>query len=438
MTTYLADYAWIDGRPVAAVRIELQDGRIVAVEPGAHDGVRLAGLVLPGFADTHSHAFHRALRGRTSDVDGSFWSWRKRMYEVAAQLDPDSYRTLATAVFAELALGGVTAVGEFHYLHGHYEDPNAMGQAMIEAAAAAGIRITLLDTCYLAGGLSGDGHLPLDGVQTRFADRDVDAWADRVAALAHSHSDIHSGRVRIGAAIHSVRAVPRAAIATVVAAAAGRPLHVHVSEQPAENEQCAQFYGCSPTELLASEGVLGPGTTAVHATHLSRADIERLGRSQTSISLCPTTERDLGDGLGPARALADAGAPIVLGTDQHVSADLFEEARGVEMHERLVSGQRGRFSPAELVAALTDAGHRSLGWTDAGRIEVGARADLVAVDLDSTRTAGADPAQVVMAATAADVRTVIAGGQVIVRDGHHELGDVGRLLADAINPLWSQ
>jgi formiminoglutamate deiminase len=429
--TYLAELAWLDDKPVPDVRVSVDQGRIVAVgnAPSEPGDVRLSGLVLPGFADTHSHAFHRALRGRTSGDGGTFWTWREQMYVLAERLDPDSYRRLATAVFAELALSGVTAVGEFHYLHGHYDDPNAMGRAVLDAAALAGVRITLLDACYLAGGLGPDGHLPLDPVQRRFADADADRWAQRVGELQDGPG------VRIGAAIHSIRAVPRAAIATVVAASTAKPLHVHLSEQPAENEQCQAFYGCSPTQLLADEGAFGPNTTAVHATHLDAADIALLAGARTAISMCPTTERDLGDGLGHARALADAGSPIVLGTDQHVLADLFEEARGLEMNERLASGQRGRFTPAELVTALTHAGQRAIGWPDAGRIAVGARADLVAVGLESVRTAGTNAS--LLAASAADVHTVIADGRVIVRDGQHVLGDIGRLLGQAIEPLWA-
>ena len=430
MITYLAELAWLKDAPVAGVRISVEDGRIVGIGGPSETGdVQLNGLVLPGFADTHSHAFHRALRGRTSGGGGTFWTWRQQMYVLAKRLDPDSYRQLATAVFAELALSGVTAVGEFHYLHGRYGDPNAMGRAVIEAAALAGVRITLLDACYLAGGLGPDGHLPLDSVQQRFADADADRWAQRVDELQDGPG------VRIGAAIHSIRAVPRDQLRTVVAASDGKPLHVHLSEQPAENDQCQAFYGCSPTQLLAAEGALGALTTAVHATHLDAADIALLAAAHTAVSMCPTTERDLGDGLGHARALADAGSPIVLGTDQHVVADLFEEARGLEMNERLASGQRGRFTPAELVTALTHAGQQSIGWPDAGRIAVGARADLVAVGLESVRTAGTNAS--LLAASAADVHTVIADGRVIVADGQHVLGDIGHLLGQAIEPLWA-
>ncbi|MCU1655914.1 MAG: N-formimino-L-glutamate deiminase [Pseudonocardiales bacterium] len=438
MTTYFAPHAWLPNGVTPDVRIEVGDGRITAVTPDsvAQPGDRrLDGLTLPGFANTHSHAFHRALRGRTHGDGGTFWTWRERMYAIAGRLDPDTYLALARATFAEMALAGVSVVGEFHYLHHSpggvpYADPNAMGAAMLQAAAEAGIRITLLDTCYLSGGLGADGPRPLAPQQLRFGDGNAERWAARVAALAPAP------HARVGAAVHSVRGVPRDQLPAVVAAAHGRPLHVHLSEQPAENDQCLAAYGVTPTALLAEAGALGPLTTAVHATHLTAEDIAVLGSSATSISMCPTTERDLADGIGPARALKDAGAPITLGSDQHAVIDLFEEARALEMDERLASLQRGRFTPGELVTALTDHGHRSLGWSDAGRIAAGARADLTAVRLDTARTAGCRPDQAVMAATAPDVHTVIVDGQVVVEDGRHRLGDVGRLLARAIEPLW--
>jgi formiminoglutamate deiminase len=439
MTAYWCAYADLGEGAVPGVRIVEDGGRIVTVHArtGAVDeDVRLPGLVLPGLANAHSHAFHRALRGRTHDRGGTFWTWRQRMYAVAACLDPDRYLALARAAYAEMALAGVTCVGEFHYLHHApggrpYDDANAMGEALIRAAADAGVRLTLLDTCYLAGGLEATGHLPLDDVQLRFSDRDVEAWAARRALLAESP------RVRVGAAVHSVRAVPAPALEAVAAAAAGHPLHVHLSEQPAENEACRACHGRSPTRLLEEHGVLGPRTTAVHATHLTDEDVGTLATTGTAVCACPSTEADLADGVGPFRRLRDAGAPICLGSDQHVLTDLFAEARLLEAGERLTSGQRGRFGPAELVESLTGAGHRALGWPDAGRIASGYRADLVAVRLDSPRTAGCAPDQLVMAATAADVHTVVADGRVIVRDGRHVLGDVGRLLAAAIEPLWA-
>jgi formiminoglutamate deiminase len=427
--SYWAPYALLPGGLAADVTVSVAGGRFAAVTPGTAPGgaERLPGVLLPGFANGHSHAFHRALRGRTHGDGGTFWSWRDRMYAVAERLDPDSYHALARAAYAEMALAGVTAVGEFHYLHHGpggrpYADPNAMAEALRQAAADAGVRLTLLDTCYLAGGLDAGGHQPLAGVQERFGDGTAQAWAERVAELRPSAG------MRVGAAIHSVRAVPAVAI-EVVAGVQDGPLHVHLSEQPVENEACLAHYGCTPTQLLAGRGALGPRTTAVHATHLTAGDVAALGRSGTTACLCPTTERDLADGIGPARALAGAGAPLALGSDQHAVVDLLEEARAVEMHERLTSRRRGCFSPAELLAAL--ANHAPLGG-DAGRIEPGARADLVAVALDSPRTAGSAPDQVVLTATAADVRTVLVDGEVVVRDGRHRLGDVGRLLADAI------
>jgi formiminoglutamate deiminase len=435
VTSYWAPYALLPGGLGTDVTVSVAGGRFAAVTPGTAPGgaTQLPGVLLPGFANAHSHAFHRALRGRTHGAGGTFWSWRDLMYAVAGRLDPDRYLALARAAYAEMALAGVTTVGEFHYLHHQaggrpYVEENAMAEALRQAAADAGVRLTLLDTCYLAGGLDGGGHRPLAGVQERFGDGDAEAWARRVAALRPSAG------MRVGAAVHSVRAVPRAAIGTVVAAAhPGRPLHAHLSEQPAENEACLAYYGCTPTRLLADCGALGPRTTVVHATHLTPDDVGTLGRSGTTACLCPTTERDLADGIGPARALADAGAGLSLGSDQHAVVDLLAEARALEMHERLASGQRGRFTPAELLAALT--GHAGLGWPDAGRLAVGDRADLVAVALDSPRTAGSAPDQVVLTATAADVRTVLVDGRVVVQDGQHRLGDVGRLLQAAIPPL---
>jgi formiminoglutamate deiminase len=246
--------------------------------------------------------------------------------------------------------------------------------------------------------------------------------------------------MRVGVAAHSVRAVPEKLLPGVVAVASGRPLHLHLSEQRAENEACLARYGRTPTQLLADVGALGPTTAAVHATHLSTEDIGLLGRSGTRICLCPTTERDLGDGIGPARALADAGSRLCLGSDSHAVIDPLEEARAVELDERLRSEQRGHFDVAELIGAATREGHTALGWDDAGSIEVGARADLVTVRLDTARTAGYhDPATAVLyGATAADVTDVVVDGRPIVHNGQHLLiGDVAQALHAAIQEVWS-
>ncbi len=409
------ELAWLPDGPARAVALELSGDRIVGVTAGApRRGTVLPGLTVPGLVNQHSHAFHRALRGRPARAAGSFWSWREGMYRVASALDPDAYRRLATAVYAEMALVGYTAVTEFHYLHHApggrpYADPIVMDRALVEAATTAGLRLTLLDTCYLAGGLG----RPPEGVQSRFADADVDAWAERASAVA---SLDNGDRVRVGGAIHSVRAVPRAALSAVAAwtrtgAGRERPLHVHLSEQPDENAACLAFHGRTPTALLDDAGALGPATTAVHATHLTDDDIEVLARAGARACFCPTTERDLGDGIGPAGALAAAGVPLCLGSDSHAVVDPCEEMRALEMHERLRHRVRERFTPAELVAA----------GADGATITVGSPADLVTLDTVSVRTAGARPDGVLLAAAAADVREVRVGGRVVVRDGVHQL-----------------
>jgi formiminoglutamate deiminase len=440
VTAYWCERAWLSSGVRERVRVDTDDaGVVTAVEVGEQPeppDMRLPGIVVPGFANAHSHAFHRALRGRTHGDGGTFWSWRERMYAAAARLDPDSYRRLATAVYAEMALAGVSCVGEFHYVHHQadgtpYDDPNAMGEAVREAATAAGIRLTLLDTCYLSGGFG----KPLSAAQLRFGDGDAERWAERVAFLRPDAT------TRIGVAIHSVRAVPAEQMPTVVAASSGRPLHIHVSEQPAENEECLDAYAATPTQLLQDHGVLGPATTAIHATHLTPDDVALLGGQRTTVCLCPTTERDLADGIGAMRKLVDAGASLSLGSDSHAVIDMFEEARAVELDERLASGERGRHRAADLLRAASAGGHSCLGWPDAGRIEQGARADLVTVGLDSVRLAGTDPGtslgSAVFAASATDVRHVIVDGKEIVKDGVHTRMDVPRELDEAIRTVMA-
>ena len=433
-------FAWVDDRMQENVDVTVgDDGRITDVGPrdqtaGAEVTV-LPGVVLPGFANAHSHAFHRALRGRTHGDGGTFWTWRQRMYEVAGVLDPDSYYELARAVYGEMVLAGITCAGEFHYVHhaadgSPYADPNAMGEAIRHAASDAGIRLTLLDTCYLWGGLDASGYLPLNARQQRFGDVDVHRWAERVAGIPDDDS------FRVGAAIHSIRAVSSEQIPVVVAASHGRPLHVHLSEQPAENEACLAAFGMTPAQLLNDGGALGSRTTVVHATHLTDDDIGLLGRTRTQTCFCPTTERDLADGIGPAMELKLAGSPLCLGSDQHAVVDMLEEARALEMHERLVHRERGRLQMPDLVASLTVLGHQALGWPDAGRIAVGQRADLVAIAMDTVRTAGSDPAQILFSASASDVDTVIIDGRVIVSGGRHRTIDVSSELESSISGVW--
>ena len=445
-SSYLLERAWVDGVVRDDVLVEIEDGRFTAVTPATsgegntvgarssdapsqpRDHERVPGLTLPGLANCHSHAFHRALRGRTQRERGTFWTWREQMYGVAARLDPDSYLALARAVYREMAVAGVTSVGEFHYLHHQpdgtpYDEPNAMGLALLEAGREAGIRVVLLDTCYLS---SGFGEPPA-GVQVRYADRDAEAWADARGRPAD--------RARRGRATRCARC-PTTSSARSRDAAGDRPLHVHLSEQTAENDACVAAYGATPAQLLADHGLLGPRTTAVHATHLTGDDVGHLGSTATYACFCPTTERDLGDGIGPSRALLAAGSPLTLGSDSHAVIDLFEEMRAVELDERLASQSRGHWTAAELLDAATHVGHASLGLDDVGRIAVGQRADLVTVDASSVRTAGtgADEHTAVFAATAEDVVRVVVDGRVVVREG--DRAEVGRELDAVIGELW--
>lgn len=447
--TYWLEHAWLDTHVEPGVALTVstsgsaarQDGRITAVRTGVDSpppGAEiLRGLTIPGLANAHSHAFHRALRGTVQVGSGTFWTWREIMYSFADRLTPDTYHALARAVYAEMALAGVTAVGEFHYVHHApggtpYADPNAMGEALIAAAADAGIRITLLDTAYLSSGFG----QPPNRHQLRFSDGTADVWAERCSVLKDRD------HARIGAAIHSVRAVPAGQLATVARWAEERraPLHVHLSEQTAENDACQEAHGCTPTRLLADHGVLGPRTTGVHNTHLTDEDIALIGGSGTGTCMCPTTERDLADGIGPAVALQRAGSPLSLGSDSHAVIDLLEEARAMELNERLRTRTRGHWTAAALLRAASADGHAALGWDDAGVLEAGALADFTTIALDSVRTAGPLPRlgaeTAVFAATAADVRHTVVGGRHVVRDGAHTLvPHIPTALADAIDAL---
>jgi formiminoglutamate deiminase len=410
-TRLWCEYAWLGGERVeSSVQIDVEGGCISAVAAGvaATAGATvLTGLTLPALANSHSHAFQRALRGRAQEADrGSFWTWRERMYALAQELDDERLEVLARATFAEMALAGIALVGEFDYLH--------RSEAMMRAAEAAGIRMTLIDACYLEGGLP------------RFRDSSAQAWAERVTAIEPR------GRVRMGAAIHSVRAVDRDAARHVscVANQLGWPLHAHVSEQPAENEQCQERYGMTPLQVLETAGALSDRFTAVHATHFTPGDAQLLADTRGFCCLCPTTERDLADGIGSAHGR------VTLGSDSQSVIDLFEEARAVELDLRLGTLVRGSIGAPELAGAITANGYDSLGWPEGGRIARGSLADLVTVGLDSVRLAGTRPedalAAVIFAGAAPDVRTLHVGGQVVVRDGCHVDLDVAGELASAI------
>ena len=394
MSAVWCELAWLGGEePQSGVVIEIEESRISGVVAGCAttpaDALRLPGLTLPGLANAHSHAFQRALRGRTQRaLGGSFWTWREQMYALARSLDADGIYELARAAFAEMVRGGITLVGEFDYLH--------ESDALRSAAADVGIRLTLIDACYLHGGID------------RFRDADVSAWARRVGQLEPTAG------ARLGAAIHSVRAVdPESAkIVAAVAGEHGWPLHAHVSEQPAENRECLERHGETPTAVLHRAGALDQSFTAVHATHLSGADRALLSSCGAYTCMCPTTERDLADGIGrpPGR--------FTLGSDSQAVIDMLEEARAVELDLRLATGERGHFPAIDLATAATRDGYVSLGWPEGGRIERGALADLVTIDLTGDRLAGTLPEHAldaaIFAGTRDEVSMVMVGGRRLV------------------------
>ncbi|SDS23707.1 formiminoglutamate deiminase [Brevibacterium sandarakinum] len=449
-TRFWCETAWVDGLVATGVLLTADDtGTLTSVETGIDTPPTIAevvpGFTLPGGVNAHSHAFHRILRGRTHGDGGTFWTWREVMYSVAAKLSPENYETVARAVFAEMLAGGYTSVGEFHYVH-HAPDgtpyggddstrAHAMERALARAAASAGMRIRLLDTCYLTGGIDTD----LSAEQARFGDGTIDGYMDRHEALSEAFAtEFPVGApgesfVHVGSAIHSIRAVPAANLPRF--ADLDGPVHVHLSEQPAENEASQAAYGTTPTQVLARSGVVASNLSAVHATHLSEDDIATLGGAEASIVMCPCTEADLADGIGPARELADAGATISIGSDQHVVLDALREIQSMEAGERLRSGQRGRFSPAELITSLTEGGARSLDLP-VGELAVGKACDFIAVATDSMRTYGSAGEQIILSATSADVSMTVSGAQVRVRDGvHTELGPISELYRAAFAAL---
>ena len=449
-STYWLEHAWLGGAHRGLSNgavVMMAGGRFASVEVGIavvpEGAVVLRGLTVPGFANAHSHAFHRALRGRTHGNGGTFWTWRDVMYSVAERLNPDTYFALARAVFGEMALAGISCVGEFHYLHHGpgglpYSNANAMGEAVIAAAGEAGIRITLLDTLYRRGGLSPAGEpLTLSPLQERFCDASVDSWAERVASISSPAGG--SQHALVGHAVHSVRGVGRDDLNAVGRLDLAGPMHAHVSEQVGENTACVAAYGESPLKVLASAGVVHDRFTAVHATHVTDADVAAFGGRNALCCMCPSTERDLADGIGRARDFANAGARLCLGSDSHAVIDIVEEARLMEYHERLERQNRGVFSADELLRAATVNGHESLGWFDAGAIASGARADLVTVGMGGVSMAGAGvhelDSALVFGSSARDITHVVVDGRVIVRDGRHVGFDVAAALHTSVTDL---
>lgn len=416
MVTWHARRAWIGGPHLDSdVLIDVHDGQIVSISSGSASEAdeTLGGVVLPGLVSAHSHAFHRALRGRTHDAGGDFWAWRTPMYAIANSLTPESYRESAAALFSEMVAAGITTVGEFHYVHhrpggGRYRDPNAFGLALVRAASTAGIRMTLLDTAYLTSDVTG---APVWQEQARFSDGSIKAWRERVVALSEAIGN--NPMVRVGVAAHSVRGVSAGDLAAIQQTASdlNAPLHVHVSEQKAENEATLQVHGVTPVGLLAREGLLTESTTLVHATHVTHNDIELIAAGGSTVCFCPTTESDLGDGIGPAVEFADAGVPLCLGSDSNAVVDILREAHRLEQHDRLRLMRRGVHSSEALAVAATTAGATSLGWSDVG-LSQGGQADFISIDTDGDELSGTGGTlgAVMSAATRDSVTDVIVAG----------------------------
>lgn len=436
--TYWAPYACIDARVRRNVRLVVQSGVFSEITCDAErmpSDMTLTGMVIPGMADCHSHAFHRALRGLGKE-GRTFWSWRETMYRIAANLTPELYYRYARAVYTEMLLAGYTTVAEFHYVHHQpdgspYEDPNIMGKALIRAAREAGIRLTLLDACYLHADVKGS---PLSERQRRFCDGDADRWRARVERLERDLTEDERRTTLIGAAVHSVRACSpqEASVVSQWASSHGepRPLHIHLSEQPAENQTCVDRYGMSPTELMDTVDFWSGNTVAVHATHLTAKDIEILSSHGSSVAFCPTTEADLADGIGPAGTLFSYGVPLCIGSDENVSIDPFEEIRQLDAHERLATGRRDTFEPADLLEMMTSNGQKACGWSSSGRLEVGCNADFVVLGLDFPRLAGVNPDSAVLVAASDDVSDVFVSGQRVVENGRHRNGAPSAVIAD--------
>jgi formimidoylglutamate deiminase len=435
---YLPDLLVAGGRVYEGAALSVAGGVVEAVgEPApGFERVRLAGKVLlPGLVSAHGHSFQRAIRGRTQvrhPGRSDFWSWREAMYGAAARLDPEDVHAVARMAFHEAACAGVTAVGEFHYLSRDpagrpYGEPELLALEVIRAAREVGLRIALLRVAYARGGAG----VAAGAEQRRFVDGSAEEVVESAIRLERAVKG--DPAVSVGLAPHSVRACPAEWIGLLAAEARRRgwPLHVHVSEQPAEVEQCRAEHGLTPVGVLARLGALGPSTTAVHAIHLTASDVEALGRSGTTICACPTTERDLGDGVVPADELLRAGAGMALGLDSHVQSDLLEEARSLEGNLRLVRRERGLLSPdgdgdrvdglaARLLGFATAGGMRSLSLPG-GSLAPGEPADMVSLGLADPSIAGASAGDllptVLFSAARTAVRDVVVAGEPALLDG---------------------
>jgi len=404
-----------------------EGGSIVEITDNPTNAIRLSGrAMLPGMVNAHSHAFQRVIRGRTEHrsehSSDSFWTWREQMYAAANALEPDEIYNVSRLAFREMALTGITAVGEFHYIHhsrdgSPYSDPNLLEREVIRAARDVGIRIALLRVAYARAGYQTDPNPQ----QVRFIEDSPDLYLKNLEQLLPDADET----AWIGVAPHSVRAVPLDYLKAIIAFANERalPVHMHVAEQPAEVSACIAEYGRSPVALLETEGLLSKRFTAVHAIHVTPKAIAALARSGAVVCACPTTERNLGDGVVPVDAYFDGGVRVALGSDSQTQIDLLEDARELEYHLRLQKMERNVLAPMlaeKLFDCATVNGAASIGF-NGGRIEAGAAADFFTVDLNDPSIADA-PADdlltnIVFSLSQRAVRDVVVAGKRIVEDG---------------------
>lgn len=396
-------------------------------------------LTLPGLATVHSHAFQRAMRGltqRKSERAGSFWSWRGVMYHLAERLDPNSLYAIARLAYLELALSGVTLVGEFHYVHHQpngtpYDNRTELADALIRAAKDVGIRICLIRTAYMRGGFEQE----MTAAQRRFCDPSVDLVLQDVETLQSRYAD--DPLVSIALAAHSIRAVPIAANRELAdwAHEQKMPFHMHVCEQRRELEECVAEHGVTPIQLLADNGILSERFVGVHATHLNSAEIQLLGDHNCFINLCRTTERDLGDGLPPTVELVDAGAKLCVGVDSHCGENAFEDIRAIELDARSQHEARTVVGNADF---LLNAGTR-LGYAACG-LESAWEQDRVLLDAHDLSLLGLPDTHlvdgVVFNATPRAVRAVSVNGQQIIENGQHsDTAEISNKYVKAVSAL---
>ena len=433
---------YVDGQFLSDRAVVCDDGKIIgiAVSDDVQNAVRLKNrALLPGLVNAHSHAFQRVIRGRTErrsqNTTDTFWTWREQMYTAANRLEPEDIYAASRMAFLEMALTGITAVGEFHYIHhardgSTYSDPNLLSREVIRAAHDVGIRIALLRVAYARAGFQKEA----EPKQIRFIENSPETYLKHLEQLLAA-PELKDGMAWAGVAPHSVRAVPLDYLKAIVPFANERalPVHMHVAEQPAEISACIEEYGRSPVALLDTEGLLSQRFTAVHAIHVTPKAIGAMTRAGALVCACPTTERNLGDGVVPVDAYFNAGVSVALGTDSQIQIDLLEDARELEYHLRLQQTARNVLAPQEnasssaLARRLFDCasvtGAKSIGFHGGGTLEPGAPADFFTVDLDDPSIAGASQddllATIVFALSRTAVRDVVVAGKQIVENGRH-------------------